>query len=96
MYIIKRGQVDVLLGADGAERRVNTLDVGDYFGEMALLAGEPRNATVRAAMPTELFGLAQEDFTELVESQPDVRAALDATLASRREALRALAPAQVG
>jgi ABC-type multidrug transport system ATPase subunit len=96
MYIIKRGQVDVLVGAEGAERKVNTLGEGDYFGEMALLAGEPRSATVRAATPTELFGLGQEDFTELVESQPDVRAALDATLASRREALRALAPAQVG
>ncbi len=90
MYIINRGQVEVLVGSagiEGSERKVNTLREGDYFGEMALLAGEPRNATVRTTEPTELYSLANEDLMALVERETAVQEALGESLARRRAAL---------
>src|SRR5437867_984056 len=45
LYVILRGEAVVSKGA----RRLNTLTVGDYFGEFALLAQQPRSATVTAA-----------------------------------------------
>jgi ATP-binding cassette, subfamily B, bacterial len=94
MYIINRGQVDILIGGDSAQNRVNTLREGDYFGEMALLAGEPRSATVRTTEPTELYSLAQAEFTNLVEHEPAVREALGETLAKRHAALLTATSAQ--
>jgi CRP-like cAMP-binding protein len=72
---------------------VNTLNEGDYFGEMALLSDESRAATVRTTMPTELFGLSRADFLALLEHDPDARHGVDERVAARRlalaEALRA-------
>jgi ABC-type multidrug transport system fused ATPase/permease subunit len=91
MYIINKGQVDILLtDSTGTERRVNTLNEGDYFGEMALLAGEPRTATVRTATTTELYSIAQPDFTRLLETEPTIRQAVEQTVQSRRAGLAAV------
>jgi ABC-type multidrug transport system fused ATPase/permease subunit len=88
LYIIDKGQVEILLAnAAGDERRVNVLNEGDYFGEMALLAGEPRNATVRTTMPSALYSLSQADFTHLLESAPDISRAVSETVEARRAAL---------
>jgi ATP-binding cassette subfamily B protein len=89
MFIINRGQAEVLLTDGGTIRRLNTLNDGDYFGEMALLAGEPRTATVRTTMPTEFYSLSQEEFKALMEQEPGVRDAVMATVAERRAALAA-------
>ena len=52
---------------EGAETRlVTSLGAGDYFGEAALLTGEPRNATVIAREDTEVYTLNQEDFQAVV------------------------------
>ncbi len=88
MYIISRGQAEVLLN----DRRVNTLNEGDYFGEMALLSagdaeGAARTATVRTTMPTELYSLSQWDFTALLDREPAVRRAVEETVGMRRAAL---------
>lgn len=61
-YIIKSGRATVLV--DGNE--VNQLDKGDHFGELALLYATPRNATVRAAFPTQCFSLPRAVFRTIV------------------------------
>jgi ATP-binding cassette, subfamily B, bacterial len=96
LYAISRGQLDVLRATtdDGADaRRINTLHPGDYFGEMALLTGEPRNATVRTTMPTQLYSLASADFASLLERIPAVREAVAQTFERRRAANAAAATA---
>jgi CRP-like cAMP-binding protein len=87
LFIINRGQVEVLHDDGHGERRVNTLDEGDYFGEMALLEGEPRIATVRTTMQTELYSLSRADFSELLVQVPDLSHAVAAVVEARRQAL---------
>jgi small-conductance mechanosensitive channel len=48
LFIIAQGAVDVRVAVDGARRSVATLSPGQFFGEMSLMTGEPRQATCRA------------------------------------------------
>jgi putative ABC transport system ATP-binding protein len=67
-YLIRRGSVDVLVGA-GTEmtHHVATLKEGEFFGERALLTGEPRNATVVARAEVEAYTLNKDDFQAALE-----------------------------
>jgi putative ABC transport system ATP-binding protein len=72
-YLIRRGSVDVLMTTPvgASPRQVATLAEGEFFGERALLTGEPRNATVLAREEVEAYTLDQEDFrAALDESEP--------------------------
>jgi CRP-like cAMP-binding protein len=69
LYIVARGKVDVLARSEtagGGERAIALLDEGQAFGEMALLSGGARTATIRAATETELLQILREDFERLV------------------------------
>jgi CRP-like cAMP-binding protein len=67
LWILVSGEVDVTVHAeDGGERRVRTLGPRSYFGEIGLLRGIPRTATVRALEPSVLWRLSGDDFLEAV------------------------------
>jgi small-conductance mechanosensitive channel/CRP-like cAMP-binding protein len=91
-YIVWKGTVDVLTrGEAGDERKVATLGVGDFFGEMSALTGQPRTATIRAA--TAFWGVQIEkaDLMELFANDPSMMEKMSAVVAKRnaeREALR--------
>jgi len=63
-YVIASGNVDVSGVKDGVSFSGITLSTGSFFGEIALITGEPRNATVTARGPVETFTLAKEHFDE--------------------------------
>ncbi len=67
MYIINRGQVDVI---DEKSHVIATLSDGDFFGEMGLLLSQPRTASIRATTDCDLFMLAQTDFRKALHDQP--------------------------
>ena len=68
-YVITHGEAQVVQrDASGVERIVNTLHEDQYFGELGMLRGEPRNATVRAATSLEVIAVSKAAFTMLVES----------------------------
>ena len=70
-YLILSGRVEVVKGAEGSSPRVlNTLGPGDFFGEMALLDGYLRSATVRAVEDTECLVLSRWDFMAELRSSP--------------------------
>lgn len=87
LYIVSRGNVEVVVTSGHIETRINMLTDGDYFGEMALLTGEPRSATVRATAVSELYSLSHAHFALLLEREPEVEQAVSETVAKRRAAL---------
>jgi CRP-like cAMP-binding protein len=68
MYVIKRGKVQVVRDFS----IIAELSDGAFFGEMALVSEEPRNATIKAVDETEALVLKKEDFRELLESKPSI------------------------
>jgi CRP/FNR family cyclic AMP-dependent transcriptional regulator len=67
------------------------LGPGDFFGEMALLDGYPRSATVTAESPVEVMIVTRRSFIKLLESEPTIAIAMLKTLTRR---VRALSTAQ--
>jgi len=88
MYIIIDGATDIIIGDPGQEQVVATLNSGDYFGEMALLTGETRSATVRAKETTETFVLYKNDFDVILERFPSISLSMGKIVSQRlRETL---------
>ena len=68
-FVVAKGEAVVVnRDASGKERTLNTLRAGDYFGEIGLLSGQPRNATVKAKTSLEVLALDQDAFRALVKS----------------------------
>ena len=87
LHIIVRGKIEVLKrDSRGRMWRLAVLDDGDFFGEIALLHGVPRTATVRTRTPCLMLALEREAFLDLLRSTPDIRARVEQVAESRREA----------
>jgi len=67
-YLIRHGRVDVTVADGTSSKVVATLGEGDFFGEAALLTGEPRNASVVAKEEVVVYTLGKEDFREVIDS----------------------------
>jgi putative ABC transport system ATP-binding protein len=63
-YLIRRGSVDVIIDEGKPTQSVRTLSEGDFFGEKALLTGQPRSATVKAKERVETYTLTKPQFQE--------------------------------
>jgi CRP-like cAMP-binding protein len=67
MYVILAGAAEVDVGG-----RFHRLERGDFFGEMAVLAGKPREATVKAVEPVEALRLPADGFQAFLLQNPKV------------------------
>ena len=76
-YLILGGRAKVV----GKSRRV--LGIGDYFGEMGLIDGEPRSATIAAAEELQVMKISRRPFFTLINREPQIATAMLATLAGR-------------
>jgi CRP/FNR family transcriptional regulator, cyclic AMP receptor protein len=65
-FVVESGEAKVKV--DGQER--GTIGAGDYFGEIALLTGSDRTATIVATSDLHCYGMTPWDFRPLVESNP--------------------------
>jgi putative ABC transport system ATP-binding protein len=84
LYVIRSGGAEVEVAEHGKARHVATLKEGDFFGEAALVSGEPRNATVRAVSDVELYTLDKEDFDHVIDASPPFRDELRRVLFGRQ------------
>ena len=85
IYIIRRGSMVVEKELGGRQVFLSYLPAGSYFGEMALIDGAPRSATVKAAIKSEVVRLPGEAFARLLARKPALRAKASADMAKRRE-----------
>jgi CRP-like cAMP-binding protein len=64
-------------------RKVNTLGAGDFLGEIALITGAPRTATVKTTQPTHVLVLTSQAFRSLIREVPSIQLKVLETLARR-------------
>ncbi len=84
MYFIESGRARVIREISATRALVLAeLEAGDLFGEMALLTGAPRSATVTALSELNLWILGQADFDELVTAYPNLALAVSRLLSQR-------------
>jgi len=90
LFLIVDGLARVVLDDGTGARVVARLRRGDVIGEMSLVTGEPRSATVVAAEPTNALELGQEDFAALIAEHPRILRNLNAILTRRLSETTAL------
>ena len=78
LYVIVSGSVKVFTrGSRGESLPLATLGAGEFFGEVSVLTGKPRTATITASEPTELLRLDKADLDRLREERPQIGKVLD-------------------
>ena len=77
--VIIEGEAEVLQG----EEVINQLTSGDFFGEIALITGEPRTASVVATTAVHALVIEGHAFRRLLEDAPDIREKVERALAER-------------
>ena len=84
-FFIRGGKVEVVRRRerDGEQEVLGKLGVGDYFGEMALLSNQPRNASVRALTKTTLAVLGKSNFLALLKFLPEAQEDVIGTIRER-------------
>jgi len=87
-YLVLRGKVKIsLLSKEGKEVIVSTRREGEFFGEMAIIEGKTRSASVAALEETEMIGFGETSFMELIHRHPGIALKLLQSLCARlREA----------
>jgi len=79
LFVIAEGEADVTIGG----KKVNHLKAGEFFGEMALLDGGPRTATVTSTTAITLYALTEWVFRGLLAEHPSIAMRTLETMASR-------------
>jgi len=95
LYLIIEGEADVWTESPRGRHPVTTLEGGSIFGEMGMMTGAPRTATVTARTDVLCYRLDKAGFAEIIQARPDVAEAMSKVLAKRQEELhdhRAAAP----
>ncbi len=85
LYLLAEGEVDIWLEGEGggARKRVATLEPGSVFGEMGMMTGEPRRATVTARGDVQCYRLDKEGFAGVLHARPEIADGLARVLAKR-------------
>lgn len=94
VYVIEKGECDVIKENNGSKTTLATLHAGDYFGEMALLSDKTRNATIQARTAMEVLLIPKGDFDTLRRSVPAFGEVFD-ELARKRAPAHAPAPQEI-
>jgi small-conductance mechanosensitive channel len=84
VFILAEGALDVVREGEGGETPLGRLVPGDIFGEMSLLAGQPRSATVLAATDAVVFEVAKDHLDPVLRRRPELAEGLAAMVAARR------------
>jgi CRP-like cAMP-binding protein len=84
MFVLLRGAAEVSISRNGTSIPVATLSAGDCFGEMSLLTGERRTATVRAETDCKVMEISKPVMAQVLRDSPDCLERLSELLARRK------------
>ena len=85
-YIVRSGSVEVYADSPQKQRtRIAVLTRGNFFGELSVLTGEKRSATVTAGTDCEVFVLHRNSFQHIMENHPALAENISSVLAARLE-----------
>jgi len=88
LFIIINGEVEVFVGGTYSEqRRLNVLSKGNFFGEMSLMTGSPRVASVIAKTDLACYRLDKDAFEEILKARPGIADEVTHVLVERRAQL---------
>ncbi len=88
LYIIINGETEVYLETPGGGKRIiRTLGKGSFFGEMGMMTGAPRAASVVAKTDVECYRVDKEMFEEILRARPSIADEMSHILVSRRAEL---------
>ena len=94
MFVLVTGEAAVTVLVDGQPTRVATLKNGDCFGEMSLLTGEKRSASVTAVEDCEVMEVTKRTFGEIIAGDADLLQRLSELLAQRQLATEGIVAAR--
>jgi small-conductance mechanosensitive channel/CRP-like cAMP-binding protein len=83
MFLLIEGAVDVVVRIDEREMTVDRMQAGDYFGEMSLLTGEPRTATIRARTAGMAYRIERAAIAPILDEDQAMMDLLSRNLAER-------------
>jgi len=87
LFVITSGDVRAYVKqADGKNKMMREMGEGSFFGEIAVLSGKPRTATVTAKTPVEALILERKTLDEICKTHPSVRTTLQKFAAERLKA----------
>jgi CRP-like cAMP-binding protein len=89
LFIIVDGDAVVRIGLNASQREVARLGAGQFFGEMSLMTGEARTATVIAATDLVCYRMSKAAFQQVLEKTPQIADQVAEVLAMRKSALTA-------
>ncbi|WP_299491771.1 cyclic nucleotide-binding domain-containing protein [Acaryochloris sp. IP29b_bin.137] len=92
-YVILSGKVEVF--SQKLDRRIATLTVGDFFGEISLLTGAPRTATMRVIEATTLFVVDRQALQKLLQNYKTLAEEIAKSLSQRQQVLEELGLTQI-
>jgi len=89
LFIVEEGLVDILLkDAEGTNTWVAHIQPSGFFGEMALLTGEPRAASAQAATEVICYEISKEILTPIFQESPELLEKISAMMGARKIRLR--------
>jgi len=91
LYILTKGSGEVIVSTEsGAHKTVNVIQAGDFFGEMSMLTGEPRSASLKALEDSECYRLDRHAFADILHGRPEIAHYLSELLARRKVEIEAV------
>lgn len=91
LYVLIQGEADVWFENEGKPRRhLTTLPAGRVFGEMGLMTGEPRRASVTARTDAECYRIDKKNFEYIMQSRPELADAFASIITERNKQLVAV------
>lgn len=88
LFVVERGDLEVLIDVHDGMQHVATLGADTFFGEMSLLTGEERSATVRTVGEVALLVVSKETLQPILEAAPSLATEMSQVLAEREAVLQ--------